>query len=86
MRTIERVMRVMTQVNVGATLGMAAWMLWSGVQVVSGEWQRQRPAVPAPAAAQPTTDSCCFVPAKRAPLQTRADPAWVLAAAGRDAP
>lgn len=36
MRIIERVMRVMTHVNIGATIGTAAWILWSGAQVVIG--------------------------------------------------
>jgi hypothetical protein len=34
---IERVMRVMTHVNIGAALGLAAWVLWSGWQVVTGQ-------------------------------------------------
>lgn len=33
---IERVMRVMTHINAGAALGLAAWVLWSGFQVVTG--------------------------------------------------
>jgi hypothetical protein len=34
---IERVMRVMTHINIGAALGLAAWVLWSGWQVVTGQ-------------------------------------------------
>ena len=34
---IERVMRVMTHLNIGAALGMVAWLLWSGWQVVTGQ-------------------------------------------------
>lgn len=34
---IERVMRVMTHVNIGAALGLVAWLLWSGWQVVTGQ-------------------------------------------------
>jgi hypothetical protein len=34
---IERVMRVMTHINIGAALGLVAWVLWSGWQVVSGQ-------------------------------------------------
>jgi hypothetical protein len=34
---IERVMRVMTHINIGAALGLLAWVLWSGWQVVTGQ-------------------------------------------------
>jgi len=34
---IERVMRVMTHINIGAALGLAAWVLWSGWLVVTGQ-------------------------------------------------
>ncbi len=34
---IERVMRVMTHLNIGAALGLVAWLLWSGWQVVTGQ-------------------------------------------------
>ena len=37
MNFIERVMRVMTHINMGAALGLAAWVLWSGWQVVTGQ-------------------------------------------------
>ena len=37
MNFIERVMRVMTHINIGAALGLAAWVLWSGWQVVTGQ-------------------------------------------------
>jgi hypothetical protein len=30
MHFTERVMRIMTHVNVGAALGLVAWVLWSG--------------------------------------------------------
>lgn len=29
----ERVMRVMTHVNIGAALAVSAWVVWSGLQV-----------------------------------------------------
>jgi hypothetical protein len=32
---IECVMRAMTHLNIGATLGMAAWLVWSGLSVVA---------------------------------------------------
>jgi hypothetical protein len=34
---IECVMRVMTHINIGAALGLAAWVLWSGWQVITGQ-------------------------------------------------
>jgi hypothetical protein len=34
---VERVMRVMTYINIGAALGLLAWVLWSGWQVVTGQ-------------------------------------------------
>ena len=37
MNFIERVMRVMTHINIGASLGLAAWVLWSGWLVVTGQ-------------------------------------------------
>ena len=37
MSFIERVMRVMTHINIGAALGLAAWVMWSGWQVVTGQ-------------------------------------------------
>lgn len=36
MNFVERVMRVMTHINIGSALGLAAWMPWSGWQVVTG--------------------------------------------------
>ena len=37
MNFIERVMRVMTHINIGTSLGLATWVLWSGWQVVTGQ-------------------------------------------------
>ncbi len=37
MDLIERVMRVMTHFNIGAALGLLAWVLWSGWTVVTGQ-------------------------------------------------
>lgn len=37
MNFLERVMRVMTHLNIGAALGLAAWVAWSGWQVVTGQ-------------------------------------------------
>ena len=37
MNFIDRVMRVMTHINIGAALGLAAWVMWSGWQVVTGQ-------------------------------------------------
>lgn len=76
MNPIERVMRVMTHVNIGTALGMVAWILWSGYQVASGAWQvpQVRPAPPtSPTAAGTPTASlgCCFAPMTR-PVLTAA--------------
>ncbi|MEQ1684932.1 MAG: hypothetical protein ABL916_14895 [Burkholderiaceae bacterium] len=68
MKTIERVVPVMTHVNVGATLGMAAWVPLSGHLVVSGKWTI--PPGHTTATPEQTTGwqqrvelPCCFVPA-----------------------
>lgn len=37
MNFIERVMRDMTHINIGAALGLVAWVLWSGWQMVTGQ-------------------------------------------------
>ena len=37
MNFIERVMRVMTHINIAAALGLVAWVLWSGWHVVTGQ-------------------------------------------------
>ena len=47
MDPLERVMRVMTHVNIGAALGMVAWLAWSGAQVVTGQIAPARLAPPA---------------------------------------
>lgn len=65
MNTIERVMRVMTHVNIGAALGMVAWVAWSGMLVVGGEWMVPPSRVPVPAEeprlqSRPTGEPCCF--------------------------
>jgi hypothetical protein len=36
---VVRLMRLMTHVNIGVALGLAAWIAWSGWQVVSGQRQ-----------------------------------------------
>lgn len=74
MKTLERVMRVMTHINIGATLGTAVWLLWSGLQVVSGQWT---PALRGPAQTpsglhRSVAPSCCFVPADGPSLQANA--------------
>ena len=77
MKTLERVMRVMTHINSCATLGTAVWLLWSGLHVVSGQWT---PALRGPAQTPPglhrsVAPSCCFVPADGPSLQAHAGPA-----------
>lgn len=75
MKTLERVMRVMTHINIGATLGTAVWLLWSGSQVVSGQWTRApRGSAPTPPGLhRSVVPSCCFVPAAGPSLQALAD-------------
>lgn len=91
MQTIDRVMRIMTQVNIGAALGMTAWLSWSGYQVVSGQWEVQRPAPatpqrPAGGAARPVKQPCCFRPAAPertpAPIEALTPPSSRVALAG----
>jgi hypothetical protein len=82
LKTIERVMRVMTHVNIGATLGMAAWILWSGMEIVGmpstaspavrppavHSHGEHAPASHSPGGARPAaSDHCCLV---RAPVTT----------------
>lgn len=93
MKPIERVMRIMTQVNIGAALGMVAWILWSGHQVATGAWQvphAQPPAhTPAPSTRGGSVDlDCCFAPAPRR-AQTAAERSTAtrrMAALDRSAP
>jgi hypothetical protein len=77
MHPIERVMRVMTHLNIGLALGMGVWIAWSGVLVVNGEWPMRR-SVPTPSTtsapgptayphsrgANPTRPACCLVPSE----------------------
>lgn len=68
MKTIERVMRVMTHINIGATLGTGAWILVSGLQVVGGELpapaQPHAPAPNHPPHHELRQPACCLVPAE----------------------
>jgi len=61
MDPIQRVMRIMTHVNIGAALGMVAWIAWSGAQLVTGHWEAPERAEPAPHASstQPTAATRC---------------------------
>lgn len=77
LKTIERVMQVMAHVNVGATLGMAAWLLWSGHLVASGQWkipEANTASTPAQTSEwrPPVELPCCFVPSGERPADTRA--------------
>jgi hypothetical protein len=57
---IECVMRVMTHLNIGATLGMAGWIVWSGLSLVGPsdhEAPAPRDAVPDAHDRAPATDS-----------------------------
>lgn len=68
MDPLERVMRVMTHVNIGAALGMVAWLAWSGAQVVSGQIVPPRATAPeAPAAVAPGTKPASALDCRCAP-------------------
>lgn len=60
----HRVMRVMTHVNIGATLGLIAWLAWASLEVASGArpMPRHPSADRSPAGSLPVSLSCCFVP------------------------
>jgi hypothetical protein len=65
MKTIERVMRVMTHVNIGCALGMVAWVAWSGIQVVAGhsaqpQFRPSSIAAPAHQHRLTTLPPCCI--------------------------
>ena len=70
MKTIERVMRAMTHLNIGATLAMGAWILWSGHEVVVGDWPKPVHSTPSesrdsnqrPSALPPDEPPCCGAP------------------------
>ncbi len=88
MRTIERMMRVMTHLNIGTALGMVLWVGWSGLQIVNGNVPAQRierpdaTATPAPRGAVPKdpahTPCDCLAPspgkddARAVPLDAQA--------------
>ncbi len=57
-------MRVMTHVNIGATLGLVAWLAWASLELVGGARpiSRQPPIDRSPAGTQPVSLPCCFVP------------------------
>ena len=40
---VIRMMRLMTHLNIGAMLGMVAWLIWSGWQVATGQVVMHRP-------------------------------------------
>ncbi len=64
MKPLERVMRVMTHINIGATLGTAAWVLWSGARIVTGAGTAAPPPLAVPVQARHGTAAlpCCWVP------------------------
>lgn len=49
MNLVERVMRVMTHINIGSALGLAAWVLWPG------SWASTGPITPGPCFAEVQT-------------------------------
>jgi hypothetical protein len=60
LNTLERVMRVMTHVNIGATLGTGVWILWSGLMIVGAPLQAMDapPAAARPNGASAVPSSC----------------------------
>jgi hypothetical protein len=75
MKTLERVMQVMTHVNIGCALGMVAWVVWSGFQIMGGHSTppQYRPSAtaavthqhhpahnPGPARSIPAQPACCL--------------------------
>jgi len=91
--TIERLMRVMTHVNIGASLGLVAWLVWSGHQIVGSDWKIPReepPGAHAPGSsnAVPAHSTRCLVPespSDSTALQANAGPVLRPGAAGRAA-
>lgn len=66
MNSIERLLRLMTHLNIGAMLGMAAWVVWSGALIVGGDIRPR--SVNREDAAKP---ACCLVQAGLAESTTR---------------
>lgn len=59
---MERVFRAITHINIGASLGMVAWMMWSGTQIVTGQWEIPHPpALSTPQPASPSKGAPCPV-------------------------
>jgi hypothetical protein len=57
---VMRLMRLMTHANIGAAMGLVAWLAWSGWLVVSGQW-------PLPQRASDIRASLAAAPASRQP-------------------
>ena len=64
MSFIQRVMRVVTHVNIGATLGLFTWLAWASLQVASGAQPipRHPPVDRVPTGHQSVNLPCCLVP------------------------
>jgi hypothetical protein len=50
---VMRLMRLMTHLNIGAMLGMAAWLIWSGWQVTNSQIDIPRTYLPAASGSEP---------------------------------
>lgn len=60
---VMRLLKFMTHLNIGAAIGMFAWLLWSGWQVVTGHVELPVPArAQASALAQPPSSELRLVP------------------------
>ena len=50
---VMRLMRLMTHLNIGAMLGMAAWLIWSGWQVTHAQFDIPRTDLPSATGSEP---------------------------------
>jgi hypothetical protein len=83
---VMRLLRLMTHVNMGAGLGMLAWLTWSGWQIVTGQMAPppRAPVQPHPPALQtPGVDAKTWV--ESAPLLRRWPTQEVSAHQGKSA-
>lgn len=65
---LEKAMRAMTHLNIGAAIAMFAWILWSGQQIVNGDVPvASRSSVASPAQSKPVAESSLRAPAEAMP-------------------
>ena len=79
MSFIERILRAMTQLNIGATIATAIWTLWSGFAVVAAPVKpTSEPPSRSPATPAQLHECPCAKPGDA--LQTRSAPTPLIAA------